>query len=348
MLGERGHTVFCMTHRQAQLVRNDRSITPLSTAAFEDARPGDLIRVKGDVTAAALGLDEAARRWMEDHIDVVVHCAAITEFGLPDQQYVDVNIGGTRKLLDLLGSWRQPKPLVYVSTAYVSGYWSGRFTESDHDGGQEFGNAYEWSKFEAERLVRAFMSKGRPVTVVRPSIVVGDSLTGQTRDFRLLYPVLRVVGEGKVRTIAGFYDAFLDIVPIDFVAEGMVNIVEQVSALRGQTFHLVSGDPLSLRDACEVLAEFPSMIVPKVIPPTSFDVMALMGRERTYYERVVRLFECYFLRSVEFARDRYDTVLGPLPGLGRRDLFRKMIRYGQQVGYFGPADRVREAATHAG
>ena len=42
-----------------------------------------------------------------------------------------------------------------VSTAYVAGTHTGRFTEDDLDVGQGFRNTYEQSKFESEQLVRA-------------------------------------------------------------------------------------------------------------------------------------------------------------------------------------------------
>ena len=56
--------------------------------------------------------------------------------------------------------------------------------------GQDFRNPYEQSKFEAELLVRE-RSRSLPIQVVRPSIVVGDSRTGLTPAFNVLYWPLR-------------------------------------------------------------------------------------------------------------------------------------------------------------
>src|SRR5437899_1298015 len=66
-----------------------------------------------------------------------------------------------------------------ISTAFVAGGHAGCISEDDLDVGQRFRNPYEQSKFEAERLV-AHWRERLPVTVVRPSIVVGERDTGWT------------------------------------------------------------------------------------------------------------------------------------------------------------------------
>ena len=52
--------------------------------------------------------------------------------------------------------------------------------------GQSFRNAYERSKFEAELMLRE-EGAHLPLQVLRPSIVVGDSRTGRTSSFNVLY-----------------------------------------------------------------------------------------------------------------------------------------------------------------
>ena len=86
--------------------------------------------------------------------------------------------------------------MTYISTAYVAGCHRGVFGEDDLDVGQRFRNAYEQSKFEAERLVRAAGAGGLPVTIARPSIVVGDRHSGWTASFNVLYSPLRALARG--------------------------------------------------------------------------------------------------------------------------------------------------------
>jgi thioester reductase-like protein len=68
----------------------------------------------------------------------------------------------------------------------------GRFSEDDLMVGQRFRNPYEQSKFEAELAVRAYAER-LPITIVRPSIIVGDRHSGWTASFNVLYWPLRAL-----------------------------------------------------------------------------------------------------------------------------------------------------------
>src|SRR5439155_23621126 len=108
-----------------------------------------------------------------------------------------------------------------VSTAYVAGAHVGRFGERDLVVGQRFRNPYERSKFEAELLVQAH-SDTLPVQVLRPSIVVGDSRSGWTSSFNVLYSPLRAFASGAYPAIPARRSAPVDVVPVDYVAEAIL------------------------------------------------------------------------------------------------------------------------------
>src|SRR6476646_1648088 len=84
---------------------------------------------------------------------------------------------------------------MHVSTAYVAGDRRVTAYEDDAEHGA-FRNAYEQTKHEAERLVRA---SGLPWTIARPSIVVGESDSGWTSSFNVLYGPLRAFAAGAYR-----------------------------------------------------------------------------------------------------------------------------------------------------
>ena len=131
--------------------------------------------VAGDITRPDLGLDPAGRERLAAGVGRIIHCAASVSFTLGDEESRAINVDGTRRVLELARLCADRGGLEYlmhVSTAYVAGDHSGRFREDDLDLGQTFRNAYERSKFEAERLVREHRSE-LPVQIVRPSIVVG-------------------------------------------------------------------------------------------------------------------------------------------------------------------------------
>ena len=54
---------------------------------------------------------------------------------------------------------------------------------------------------------------------VRPGIVTGVSTDGAIRDHKNLYTVVKLMVEGKLRTLPGRYDATLSLAPVDHVAD---------------------------------------------------------------------------------------------------------------------------------
>jgi thioester reductase-like protein len=200
--------------------------------------------VPGDVARPQLGMDAATRERMESSVTSIVHAAASVRFDLTREQAARENIGGTGHVLELAATLQQKGRLGrldHVSTAFVAGDFRGRFHEHQCDVGQGFRNSYEWSKMQAELAVRQRMAEGLPVAVHRPSIVVGDSRTGSTRAFNVLYWPLKVYTRGWWRTFPGRPDTSIDIVPVDFVAAAIARLRRNASTL-GQCFHLAAGD----------------------------------------------------------------------------------------------------------
>ncbi|WP_031168976.1 SDR family oxidoreductase [Streptomyces durhamensis] len=328
-----GHTVLALLHHNTELVRNNgRKLTP---------GPGTLTRITGDITRPGLGMTDDDRR-LAAIADRIVHCAAVTDFGLPDGHYDRLNVEGTRHVLDLALAVRTP--LVHLSTAYVCGERDGTAREDELDVGQRPGNGYEKSKLAAETLVRAAAADGLPVTVVRPSIVTGAGRTGRVRDFKTIYPVLRILTRGLVRTVPGHYDAVLDLVPVDRVADLVTEATLRAQDAECRTLHAV-GYELTLRDFSDVLAEYPCFQVPRFVPPSAFSAQALPDGERPYYDRVITLYDTYFRRRVHFDDTRAAAFSGRPAPTGARPYLRRLLDHCLATGYLGPAPRRLPAAA---
>ncbi|KOT92497.1 hypothetical protein ADK70_15940 [Streptomyces rimosus subsp. pseudoverticillatus] len=322
-LAAAGHEVTAVVHRQQTLVRNDG--TPLD--------PATVRCLPADVTRPRLGLTEAGYAELAGGgIDRIVHCAAITDFGRPEEDYRTVNVDGTAHLIELARAGGAG--LVHVGTAYVCGERDGLIRETELDQGQRLANGYEASKLRAETLVHKARADGVRAAVVRPSIVVGDEHTGVVRDYKNIYVILKLTTEGKVRSVPGLYEARLDLVPVDYVADVITRVTERFDDAEGRTFH-AAGAPLTLRDFSDVMAEYPSFHVPRFVPPTSFDAQRLPTRERRYYERIVSLYESYFRRRMTFDAS-HTAALGvrATPADGP-DFLRKLINHCLESGYLG-------------
>jgi nucleoside-diphosphate-sugar epimerase len=175
-------------------------------------------------------------------VDEVIHSAACVRFDQTLDEARAVNVEGTRRMVALAQRLHAARPLrryVQVSTAFVAGCHTGRFREADRRIGQTFRNAYEQSKIEAEELVVGAAGAGLPVQVVRPSIVVGDRVSGWTAAFNVLYVPLRALVAGAVDAVPEHDTGLLDVVPVDYVADGLLALAD--APADGRTYHLTAG-----------------------------------------------------------------------------------------------------------
>lgn len=194
--------------------------------------------VCADITAARLGLSAADRRAIAASADRVIHCAAAVGFDQPLPDALAVNVLGTQRVLELAHGMPHLVRMVHVSTAFVGGCTDGTFHETDLVQGQSFRNTYEQTKHLAERLVAG---SGLPVTIARPSIVVGDTTTGWTPAFSALYLPLRAFARGLLDHVPADPEGIVDAVPLDYVAGSIVHLLEAPEA-EGNTYNLVAGD----------------------------------------------------------------------------------------------------------
>jgi thioester reductase-like protein len=266
-----------------------------------------LTAVAGDIEQPRLGLSEPRAAGLAEEVTTVVHCAASVSFDLSLRDSRRVNVDGTRNVLELAERLPRLDRLSYVSTAYVAGEPRRLFGEDELDVGQRFRNPYERSKFEAERMLRE-RADGLPLQVLRPSIVVGDSRTGRTSSFNVLYGPLKAFARGAIPAIPARRSSPVDIVPVDYVADRTVDLADGGP---DGTFHLVAG-----RNATTVgrLLELASARLgrkpPAVLPPTAYHRLLhpLLRRKYSGLRRMEVYFP-YFSMRVRFD----DRRLGPAP-----------------------------------
>ena len=236
--------VVTSRRKQAESIEDARArIAAMVDATAPDAAKDRLEVVFADVTEEGLGLDPAARERLFEGKVQVVHGAAEVRFDLPFEVMEQQNVGGTKNVLRLCEELAEQGNLhrfEHVSTTYVAGDRSDVAMETDLDVGQRFRNDYERTKLLAEIEVRSAIARGLPATVHRPSIIVGDSRTGKASSFKVLYWPMKVYARGRWRTIFGRRDCTVDVVPVDFVADAMLALMERPEA-NGRTFHLAAG-----------------------------------------------------------------------------------------------------------
>ncbi|MEX1112519.1 MAG: SDR family NAD(P)-dependent oxidoreductase [Candidatus Andersenbacteria bacterium] len=174
-LKKRGHRLIC-------LIRGTNPEQRIRAELGEHITDDDYCW-SGDVTEQLCGVDLACIRSWRGKVDHLVHLAGSIKF---DERLADdtqrMNVEGLRHVLALADELGSPQ-FHHMSTAYVAGNRH-IFTEDDVDCGQCNFNAYERSKLEAEKIVKAWSGRKR---IYRMSIMVGDSKTGKVSAFNGYY-----------------------------------------------------------------------------------------------------------------------------------------------------------------
>jgi nucleoside-diphosphate-sugar epimerase len=207
----------------------------------------DVSIVEGDICAGpSLGLSPVVIESLTATTTHIIHCGGSTSFTLPLAEARELNVEGTRNVLDFARHCASLQSAAFFSTVYVSGRRSGTFAETDTgDAGFGFVNTYEQSKSEMEALVRAAMGE-LPILLLRLSTVVGDSRTGAVRGFNAVHQAIRLLYNGLAPMIPGDAQTGVDIVSSDFVAEAALHLIDHFPA--GGVFHLASGPEASTLD----------------------------------------------------------------------------------------------------
>jgi thioester reductase-like protein len=282
-----------------------------------------LTAVAGDIEQPGLGLARPTADRLADEVSTVVHCAATVSFDLPLDKSRRVNVDGTRHVLDLAERCRRLERLSYISTAYVAGEPRGTFREDQLDVGQSFRNAYEQSKFEAERMLRE-RAGDLPLQIMRPSIIVGDSRTGRTSSFNVLYAPLKAFARGRVPAIPARRSSPVDIVPVDYVAD---RAHELATSGPDGTFHLVAGrNATTVGRLIELSERDLRRPAPRVLPPTLYRrLLHPWLRRKNAGLRRMEVYFPYFSMRVRFD----DRRLGPGPPV--ESYFHRLVDYAQRA-----------------
>jgi len=246
-----GSTITLLVRGEDQEEANERTEAIAREVADEfniaDA-PRRIDGVLGDVGLDHCGLSEAQMERIVKETTHIIHGAATIRFDHPLDEARALNCGGTQRLLSLAHKAAERGKLerfVYIGSSSVSGQRSGHIYEDELEMGQKFFNTYEQSKNESERIVRNNFDK-IPCTVFRPSIIIGDSRTGKTSSFNVIYIPLRLVQKGLLTYVPGTPDTLMDLVPIDWVDDAMVHILSKEESI-GKVFHITAGPERAAR-----------------------------------------------------------------------------------------------------
>src|ERR1700722_3324444 len=296
--------------------------------------------VEGDISLRGVGIDSERSRQLAERVDHVIHCAASVRFDMPLDVARRDNTEGTRNVLTFAERLPRLARFDYIGTAFVAGDRRGLIREDELDVGQRFSNSYEQTKMEAEKLVRAFATS-HPTAIYRPSIVVGNSKTGETTTFQGFYQALlfyRRLFAGKlVVLLPANPNTPLDLVPVDYVVDALFSLIGSDRSLGG-CFHLTSGpgNTCTTDEILKMLSEFTGVKQPPYVSKRAYERVLrpilktiLFWDSRVDVARKAEIYMPYAWSNLIFDKTRTDAVL---EGSGittphARSYFVKLLEY---------------------
>ncbi len=213
--------------------------------------------VAGDLTARKLGVAADAMKALKGKIDAVYHLAAVYDLKADADSQVQVNIEGTRNMVEFAKAI-DAGHVHHVSSIAAAGLYEGVFREDMFEEAEGLEHPYFMTKHESEKIVRQECKV--PWTVYRPALVVGDSKTGEMDKIDGPYYFFKLIQ--RMRQILppwmpsmGIEGGRINIVPVDFVVACIDHISHGRHDVKGKCFHLVDPKGYRVGDVLDIFSK---------------------------------------------------------------------------------------------
>ncbi len=272
----------------------------------------------GDLTDKLFGLTQDDYDRLIHTTDSIIHCAASLN-RKSEKSCLNVNLRGTLEVLQLARRshyYHGLRRFSFVSTVAVAGKRSDEVVTEDRsvEWNRSDYDPYARTKKFCEHMVRELLPE-TPITIFRPSIVLGDSRYAATTQFDMVkafvfladLPVLPFCPSDKI-----------DIVNVDFVADAIANLHQREPKF--DTYHLSSGTgSQTFRQVTDALATAQQKRKPIFLPfaekPFSASVNVLSNRKGAigFGASLMKVFMPYLVWNTVFDNSRVVSELGRRP-----------------------------------
>ncbi len=273
----------------------------------------------GDLTSPQFGLGPGDYDRLVHTTDSVIHCAASLN-RKSEKSCLNVNLRGTLEVVQLARQsqyYHGQRRFSNVSTVAVAGKRSHELVLEDR--------AIEWERSDydpyartkkfCEHMVRELLPDV-PLTIFRPSIVLGDSRYPQTTQFDMVRSFVFLAG---LPVLPFRPHDKIDIVNVDFVADAISTLHMKVDP-EHDTYHLSSGnDAQTFQELTKALAAEQNKRAPLFLPilekPFGSLVGTLANRKGPvgYGAALMKVFLPYLTWNTVFDNTRVTTEMGRKP-----------------------------------
>jgi thioester reductase-like protein len=274
---------------------------------------------RGDLTAPAFGLTRDDYDRLVHTTDSVIHCAASLN-RKSEKSCLNVNLRGTLEVIQLAQRthhYHGLRRFSNVSTVAVAGKRSNEVVTEDLsiDWGRSDYDPYARTKKFCEHMVRQLLPEV-PITIFRPSIVLGDSRFAQTTQFDMVKSFVFLAG---LPALPFRPKDRIDIVNVDFVADAIATLHVKDRPLH-DTYHLSSGtDSQTFEEITTALAAAQNKRGPIFLPAAEKSFSALVNTlaNRTgpigHGAALMKVFLPYLLWNTVFDNSRAIAEMGRKP-----------------------------------
>ena len=244
----------------------------------------------GDPRSIDLGLSGEELSVLAEGLEVIHHCASITDPAATREE-ADGNVRAAAEILELADAAPRLKRLVCWSSATVSGNREGFVKETDLDDRMSFRNAVEESLYRMEQVLRESIEE-LPIVILRPALMVGDSLTGELEDINGLYLLIRFLlsapEDYRIPTPSRT-GVRISAVPVDYAVRAGLHIAEDERSI-GRTFHIVDPKPVTVQHALRLFAEATGRPSPREHDPLNLATALMRAPGLQRFQNTTRAF----------------------------------------------------------
>jgi thioester reductase-like protein len=274
---------------------------------------------RGDITEPQFGLSRDEYDRLIHTSDSIIHCAASLN-RKSEKSCLNVNLRGTLEVLQLglrVHHYHGLRRFSQVSTVAVAGKRQNEVIAEENaiDWERSDYDPYARTKKFCEHMIRELLPEV-PLTIFRPSIVLGDSRRAETTQFDMVKAFVFLAGLPVLPFRA---TDKIDIVNVDFVADAIATLHQKESPLR-DTYHLSSGRASqTFRELTTALAVAQQKRGPIFLPllekPFAGTMNKLANREGSIARgaALMKVFMPYLVWNTVFDNTRVTSELGRKP-----------------------------------
>jgi nucleoside-diphosphate-sugar epimerase len=308
-----------------------------------------------DLLNKQLGLAEEEYKNLCSRGLSIIHCASDTSFAEKNRERVmKSNVESLTEILNFALKSRS-QWFHFISSAYAAGCDIIECREVLRNS-SHFTNVYEESKARAESKVSEICKKGVvPYTIIRPSIVYGDSVTGRSLKFNALYfPVKCVqyirdiyiddikINNGVKSAECGIYinnKGFLhlpirifipnrgniNLIPVNYFLKTVLSIIE--NPVPETVYHITSNNPLNMAKLTSYTERYLKITGIEILigPPGSNEVR---NPPEELLDHFIKPYLPYISDKRIFIRENTDmAVCGSLPPDLTYEIFQRCMDF---------------------